>query len=154
MTTPYQGLPTPKVATLPVSHPILPVPSEDDTLPVSIPIEMEIEVTVMYVDEDDLYQTTKMFLNNFDLSRIKDMKEATKSGQTMARQNSKICKRVRQGYEYRGMDFTMSDKVYRGQEGQWVWSYTSCWELVWYKERSLFSSLRILGSMLSTYNGR
>jgi len=83
---------------------------------------MEIEVTVLLGDEDDLYLTTKTFLNNFDLSRIKDMKEATKSGQTtMARQNSKICKRVRQGYEYRGMDFTMSDKVYRGQEGQWVW---------------------------------
>ncbi len=89
----------------------------DDTLPISIPIEMEIEVTILNTDEEDLYMTTKSFIRNFDLSRIKDMKDAT-DDQDRDRRPSKIGRRVRQGYEYRGMDFTMSDKVYNEHEGK------------------------------------
>ena len=93
-------------------------PDSDDTLPVSIPIEMEIEVTILYVDQEDLYETTKSFINNMDLSRIKDMKDATERDAGRDRRPSKIGRRVREGYEWRGMDFTMSDQVYNEHEGK------------------------------------
>lgn len=97
----------------------------EEQMPISIPIEMEIEVTILQdTDEDDLYDMTKSFLMSFDLSKVKEMKvDGSKTGQEddvkLQRYNSRR-KRVREGYEFRGLDITMSDKMYGTADGMYV----------------------------------
>lgn len=85
----------------------------EDQVPISIPIEMEIELTVLEDgDEDELYQDTKSLLRHFDLSKVKNMKDGETSGRERAQSQLKLHRRVRKGYEFRGMDITMSERVY------------------------------------------
>ncbi len=93
-------------------------------MPISIPIEMDIEVTILIEDEeDDLYLCTKNFIKTFDFSKVKDIGDDSRRrgvGAEFGLQKS-LNKRVRQGYEMRGVDITMSDKVYDNPDGKWRW---------------------------------
>ena len=99
----------------------------EDVIPISIPIEMEIKITILDIDEEDLYQDTKSFLNSLDLSMLKDMKEgqtsAKDSGEVMNTTTS-LSRKLRKGYE-RDMDLILSEKVYGG-EGMYVFVCVSC----------------------------
>ena len=86
---------------------------ENSKLPISIPIEMDIDITVLEVSEKTLHQVTNHFLRHFDLSRVKDVEETPDLGRARKRCGSRICRRARQDYDYWGVNFYMSDKVYR-----------------------------------------
>ena len=89
----------------------------EETIPISIPIDMEVELTLLNIDNDDLFKTTKSFLNTFDFSKVMDMKMGqapTESMVDMKKCQYKLSKRIRRGYEFRGVDITMSDKFYDG----------------------------------------
>ena len=98
----------------------------DDSMPISIPIEMEIQVSILSTDQDELYASTKSLLSHFDLSKVKHMKMPNESAENtvevktenmaeMKTCQNKLSRRIRKGYEFRGVDITMSDKVYNGQ---------------------------------------
>jgi hypothetical protein len=74
---------------------------------------MEIEVTILNdTDEDELYFDTKTLLQHFDMSKVKDMKNdvaATSEGGNGGER--KLSRRVRKGYEFRGVNITVSQKV-------------------------------------------
>lgn len=92
-------------------------------MPISIPIEMEIEVTVLGMDEDELYQDTKTLLSHFDLTKVKDMKDDKQEKEEAA--NRKLQRKVRKGYEFRGVDITVSNKLIL-DSGQ-CWGCGQCW---------------------------
>ena len=86
---------------------------DEEQTPISIPIEMDIEVTILKdTDEDELYQDTKTLLVGFDLSKVKDMKNDGRENE-LERENTgrKLHHRVRKGYEFRGVDLTVSHKL-------------------------------------------
>ena len=84
---------------------------DEDQMPISIPIEMEIEVTILdNVDEDELYLDTRTLLGHLDLTKVKEVKGDDKGGD-IERTESKIFKRARKGYEFRGVDITASERM-------------------------------------------
>lgn len=56
------------------------------------------------MDEDELYQDTRALLQKLDLTKIKDMKSSNHG-------DSRLFGPVRQGYELRGVDITVSAKM-------------------------------------------
>ena len=86
-------------------------------MPISIPIEMEIELSIVNaVDEDELYISTRDLLRHLDLSKVKNMNNE-KNDASGSWNHSRLSKRVRQGYEFRGVDITMTDKIYDDPDG-------------------------------------
>ena len=84
---------------------------EDEEMPVSIPIEMEIEVTILEdTDEEGLYQDTTTLLKHFDFSKVKNMKDDSDLKEMNGGRRS-ISKGVRKGYEFRGVDITVSKVI-------------------------------------------
>ncbi len=77
-------------------------------MPVSIPIEMEIEITILEdTDEEGLYQDTTTLLKHFDFTKIKNMKDDRELNEMNGGRRS-ISKVVRKGYEFKGVDITVS----------------------------------------------
>ena len=76
-------------------------------MPVSIPIEMEIEVTILEdADDDGLYQDTTALLKTFDFTKIRNMKDDTDLNEMNGGRRS-ISQVVRKGSEFRGVDITV-----------------------------------------------
>ena len=74
---------------------------------------MEIEVVIMDdADEEELYMDTKILLQHLDLSKVKDMKNGqdTQHGQGNGG-SRKLRSNARKGYELRGVDFTVCEKM-------------------------------------------
>lgn len=74
---------------------------------------MDIEVTILRdTDEDELYLDTKTLLQHFDLRKVKDMKDdgASKNDEEGIGKR-KLSHHVRKGYEFRGVNITVSKKV-------------------------------------------
>jgi len=86
--------------------------SVNSKLPISIPIEMDIDLTILEVNEKSLHEVTSNFLRHFDLSRVKYVEETPELGRARERCGSRICKRARQDYDYWGVNFYMSGEVY------------------------------------------
>ena len=79
---------------------------------------MEIEVTILNdTDEDELYFDTKTLLQHLDFSKVKDMKNdgAASSGGEGGigerKLSQQLSHRVRKGYEFKGVNITVSHKV-------------------------------------------
>ena len=88
------------------------VDDDDESVPISIPIEVEIEVTILNdTDEDELYEDTKALLQHLDLSKVKDMKKEQSEGEQQKGGANRKLRQVRKGYEFRGMDITVSKKL-------------------------------------------
>lgn len=88
-------------------------------MPISIPIEMEIEICIVEdANEEDLYTDTKTLLEHLDFSKIKNMKNDNASDTTKGGVGKRFSRKVRKGYEFRGVDLTMSEKVY-SDPGKW-----------------------------------
>jgi hypothetical protein len=76
---------------------------------------MEIEVTILSdVDEDELYFDTKTLLQHLDLSKVKNVNNnssADKEAEEVEGRR-KASRSVRKGYEFRGINFAVSERVY------------------------------------------
>ena len=87
--------------------------NEDEEMPISIPIEMEIEICIVEdTNEEDLYTDTKTLLEHLDFSKIKNMKTDAAGDTAEGGVGVRFSSRARKGYEFRGVALTMSEKVY------------------------------------------
>lgn len=83
---------------------------DEDHIPIGIPIELEIAVTLLRAQSEDeklCYNTRELF-DNFDPSKIKDISGAS----TTTRGSRPLKKSVRVGYEYRGLEILKPSRVY------------------------------------------
>ena len=84
-------------------------PSEKDRIPIDIPIDLDIEVTVIPSLETDkeeqLCSDTKNLYEGFDCLNVKTFGDINKSG-------TQLLKVVRQGYEDRGLELQKPERIY------------------------------------------
>ncbi|XP_064395371.1 uncharacterized protein LOC135342551 isoform X2 [Halichondria panicea] len=84
--------------------------TEEDFMPLAIPLELEIEITVLKDESEaeDLYSNTTTLLNTFDPLKVKDMADA----RTDQMAQTRFYKNVRKGYETSGMQLEKPTRIY------------------------------------------
>ena len=89
---------------------VIPEVSGEDQIPVAIPIELEISVSILEAQSEDeeLYYNTKELFDNFDPSKIRNISGPS----TTANANRTLKKSVRTGYEYKGLEILKPSRIY------------------------------------------
>lgn len=89
---------------------LLPEVTDEDHIPVAIPTELEISVSILKAQSEDeeLYHSTRELFDNFDPTKIR-----TISGPTSNSYTSRALKEsVRIGYEHQGLEILKPSRIY------------------------------------------